>query len=91
MAGSLDCSRVAWNSCPIAYHVQFKGKEESPTIIMEVACDYQLQAWLAVVGYAGTFNDINVWENSLLQSLLLMAPLQKMILTFRLVFLSQES
>jgi hypothetical protein len=42
MAGSLDCSRVAWNSCPIAYHVQFKGKEESPTIIMEVACDYQL-------------------------------------------------
>jgi hypothetical protein len=31
---------------------------------MEVACDYQLFAWHAVVGYAGTFNVINVWDNS---------------------------
>jgi hypothetical protein len=66
MAGSLDCSHVLWKNCPVAHHGQFKGKEEVPTVIMEVACDYQLFAWHAVVGYAGTFNDINVWDNSLL-------------------------
>jgi hypothetical protein len=66
MAGSLDCSHVLWKNCPVAHHGQFKGKEELPTVIMEVACDYQLFAWYAVVGYAGTFNDISVWDNSLL-------------------------
>jgi hypothetical protein len=27
---------------------------------MEVACDYQLYAWRAVIAYPTTFNDINV-------------------------------
>jgi hypothetical protein len=66
MVGSLYCSHIPWNNCPVAYQGQFKGKEEKPTIIMEALCDYQLFAWHFVVGYAGTLNDINVWDNSLL-------------------------
>jgi hypothetical protein len=66
MAGSLDCSHIRWNNCPVAHQRHFKGKEEQATIIMEVACDYNLYAWHAVVGYAGTFNDINVRDSSLL-------------------------
>ncbi len=66
IAGSLDCSHVPWVNCPVAHHGQFKGKEEVPTVIIEVVSDYQLFAWHAVAGYAGTFNDINVWDNSLL-------------------------
>jgi len=66
MAGHLNCSHVAWNNCPMAHQGQFKGKEDHPKIIVEVACDYQLYAWHVVVGYAGTFKDINVWDNSLL-------------------------
>ena len=71
MVGSLDCSHIAWNNCPVAYQDQFKGKQDKPTLIMEVVSDYQLYAWHAVVGYAGTLNDINVWDNSLLHKALI--------------------
>jgi hypothetical protein len=33
---------------------------------MEAVSDHQLFAWHSVVGYAGTLNDINVWDSSLL-------------------------
>ncbi len=33
---------------------------------MEAVLDHQLFAWHSVVGYAGTLNDINVWDSSLL-------------------------
>jgi hypothetical protein len=61
MAGSLDCTHIGWNNCPVAHQGQFKGKEEKPTLIMEAVSDHQLFAWHSVVGYAGTLNDINVW------------------------------
>jgi hypothetical protein len=32
MIGSLDCSHFVWGNCPVAYHGQFQGKEEKPTI-----------------------------------------------------------
>ena len=66
MAGSLDCTHIGWNNCPVAHQGQFKGKEEKPTLIMEAVSDHQLFAWHSVVGYAGTLNDINVWDSSLL-------------------------
>jgi hypothetical protein len=58
-------------NCSVTHHGQFKGKKEVPTVIMEVVSDYQLFAWHAVVSYAVTFIDINVWESSLLHQSLI--------------------
>jgi hypothetical protein len=54
MAGSLYCSHVCWNNYLITHHGQFKAKAEKPTTIMEVACDYQLYAYHAIIGYSWT-------------------------------------
>lgn len=66
MLGSLDCSHVVWGNCPVAYHGQYVGKEGKPTIVVEAMCDYTLYGWHAVFGYAGTLNDISIWDSSLL-------------------------
>jgi hypothetical protein len=71
MIGSLDCMHVAWKNCPMAWQGQFKGKEKSPTIVVEAFADYNLWIWHDAFGYAGTLNDINIWEQSpLLRTLL---------------------
>jgi hypothetical protein len=70
MLGSLDCSHFVWGNCPVAHHGQYQGKEGKPTIVVEALADYNLYAWHAVFGYAGTLNDISIWDSSyLLQSL----------------------
>jgi hypothetical protein len=66
MAGSLDCSHVEWNNCPVAYQGQFKGKEERSTIIMEVACDYQLYAWHAVGSLSCSSSELELFTSQLL-------------------------
>jgi len=71
MAGSLDYCHIRWNNCPVAYQGQFKRKKEKPTLIMEAVSDHQLFAWPFVVGYAGTLDDINVWDSSLLHQSLI--------------------
>ena len=70
MAFSLDCSHFAWGKCPTAYHGQYKGKEDSPTVVVEAGCDYQLWFWHCVFGYVGTMNDINIWDSSMLHKAL---------------------
>jgi hypothetical protein len=67
MISSLDCSHFVLGNCPVAYHGQFQGKEEKPTIVMETMCDHNLYAWHTVFGYCGTLNDINIWDSSMLQ------------------------
>jgi hypothetical protein len=70
MLGSLDCSHFVWANCPIAHQGQYQGKEGKPTIVVEALADHNLYAWHAVFGYAGTLNDISIWDSSfLLQSL----------------------
>jgi hypothetical protein len=66
MIGSLDCSHFVWGNCPVAYHGQFQGKEGKPTVVVEAMADHTLYVWHAVFGYAGTLNDLTIWDNSFL-------------------------
>jgi hypothetical protein len=64
MAFSLDCTHFSWGKCPTKFHCQYKGKEKTPTVVIEAGCDYQLWFWHCVFGYVGTMNDINIWDSS---------------------------
>jgi len=66
MIGSLDCSHFVWKNCPTAHQGQFQGKEGRPTVVVEAMADYNLYCWHAIFGYAGTLNDITIWDNSFL-------------------------
>ena len=69
MIGSLDCMHLFWKNCPVKWQGAFKGKEKKPSIVLEAMCDYNLWIWHSAFGYAGSQNDINIWEQSpLLQS-----------------------
>jgi hypothetical protein len=70
MLGSLDCSHFVWANCSVAHQGQYQGKEGKPRIVVEALADHNLYAWHAVFGYAGTLNDISIWDSSFrLQSL----------------------
>lgn len=64
MVGSLDCMHVGWKNCPVAWQGTHKGKEGHPTIVLEAMADYNLFIWHASFGWAGTLNDLNIWEAS---------------------------
>ena len=62
--------KLPWANCPVAHQGQYQGKEGKPTIVVEALADHNLYAWHAVFIYAGTLNDISIWDSSyLLQSL----------------------
>ena len=42
LLGSIDCSKWIWKNCPTAWHGQFKGKEKTPSVTVEVICDRSL-------------------------------------------------
>ena len=62
--GSIDCMHIFWKNCPVAWQGAYKGKEKKPSIVLEAMCDYNLWIWHAAFGYAGSQNDINIWEQS---------------------------
>ena len=64
MIGSLDCMHVGWRNCPVAWQGQKQGKEGHPTIVLEAMCDFNLWFWHVSFGWAGSLNDINIWEQS---------------------------
>jgi hypothetical protein len=64
MIGSLECSHISWGNCPISHQGQLKGKASEPTIGVEAMVDYNLYAWHAIFGYAGTLNALSIWDNS---------------------------
>ena len=69
MIGSIDCMHVGWKNCPVAWQGQFSGAKGKPTLVLEAFADHNLWIWHAVFGWAGTLNDINIWDRSpLLQS-----------------------
>ena len=49
---------------------QFQGREKYATIALESVVDYNLWFWHASFGFPGTMHDINIWEQSLLESML---------------------
>ena len=67
MLGSLDCMHVNWKNCPIAYQRSYLGKEKYAMIVWEVVAGNSLWFWHAVLGFAGSCNDINSLDISPLQ------------------------
>lgn len=84
MIGSLDCMHVFWKNCPMALQGQYSGKEGSPTIVLEAMCDYNLWFWHASFGYAGTLNDINIWDNSPLLKMMVDGTMSMMDFEFEI-------
>ncbi|XP_074323699.1 uncharacterized protein LOC141660608 [Apium graveolens] len=64
MLGSLDCMHWQWDKCPTAYHGMYTGHVHKPMIILEVVASYDLWIWHAFFGIPGSFNDINVFDQS---------------------------
>jgi len=64
MLGCLDCMHIIWKNCPVALQGAFCGKEGMPTLVLEAMADFHLWIWHASFGFAGTLNDLNIWDNS---------------------------
>ncbi|CDP06307.1 unnamed protein product [Coffea canephora] len=67
MLGSIGCMHWQWRNCPVAWKGQFaRGDQGSPTIMLEAVASADLWIWHAFFGVAGSNNDINVLNQSLL-------------------------
>lgn len=64
IAFSIDCWHLHWKNCLVAWKGQFDGKEDKATLVLEAGCDYNLWFWHTLFGFAGTMNDIQIWEQS---------------------------
>ena len=62
--GSIDCMHTVWKNCPKAWQGSFKGQKGVPTIVLEALCDHHMWFWHGAYGYAGTLNDLNIWDMS---------------------------
>ena len=72
MLGSLDCMCVEWDCCPKALKGQFQGgKHKKVSIVMEAMSDHSRWLWLPSFGYAGSLNNINIWDQSLIHKMLI--------------------
>lgn len=64
MFGSLDCMHTFWKNCPVAWQGSYKGAKSKPSIVLEAISDHHLWFWHCSYGYAGTLNDINIFNLS---------------------------
>ncbi|XP_047937971.1 uncharacterized protein LOC125185484 [Salvia hispanica] len=57
-----------WRNCPVAWKGQFTTgfKQKHPSMILEAVVDYRLRIWHAYFGVAGSNNDINILQSSLI-------------------------
>lgn len=62
--GSLDCSHWEWRACPKGLAGIYQNRKQRRTIIMETVCDEDLYIWHLFVGAPGSFNDLNVLQQS---------------------------
>jgi hypothetical protein len=53
-----------WKNCPKALAGQFKGKEKTPTIVLEAVATRSTWIWHSYFRNAGTLNDINILQQS---------------------------
>ena len=60
--GCLDVTTIHWAACPVSWKGQFKGKEGYPTVGLEAGTDHNLWIWHSAFGFAGSLNDINIWD-----------------------------
>jgi hypothetical protein len=60
--GSLHCMHWGWKNCPKALAGLFKGKEKTPTIVLEAVSTHSIWIWNCYFGMYGLLNDINILE-----------------------------
>ncbi|XP_021999451.1 uncharacterized protein LOC110896359 [Helianthus annuus] len=66
MLGSIDCMHWGWRNCPTAWKGQYtQGDHGHPTIMLEAVASHDLWIWHVFFGMAGSNNDINVLNQSL--------------------------
>ncbi|XP_071739670.1 uncharacterized protein [Rutidosis leptorrhynchoides] len=67
MLGSIDCMHWAWGKCPNVWKGHFtRGDHGYPTIMLEAVASCDNWIWHAYFGMAGSNNDLNVLNASLL-------------------------
>ena len=64
--GSIDCMHYQWKNCPVAWNGQYLDKDGNISIILEAIVDQSLWIWHVFFGTAGSNNDLNVLQRSLL-------------------------
>ncbi len=69
--GSCDCTHTIWKNCPKAWAGSYRGKENTPSIVLKDISDYHMFFWHASYGYAGTLNDKTIFDLSPFQQCLL--------------------
>ncbi|XP_059638552.1 uncharacterized protein LOC132280813 [Cornus florida] len=65
MLGSIDCMHWVWKNCPTGWHGTHRGGNHKPTLILEAVASKDLWVWHAFFGMAGSNNDVNVLDHSL--------------------------
>lgn len=62
--GSLDCSHWEWTGCPHGHAGVYQNRKGKRSIVLEAVCDEDLWIWHSYVGAPGSYNDLNVLQES---------------------------
>ncbi|XP_052622607.1 uncharacterized protein LOC111898989 [Lactuca sativa] len=67
MLGSIDCAHWKWRNCPVAWKGRYSsGHHVAPSLVLEVVASHDLWIWHAFFGVAGSSNDVNILDQSLI-------------------------
>lgn len=55
--GSVDCTHVYWDKCPVAMVNLCKGKEKTPSLSFEMVVDHERRIHSCTTGFVGTTSD----------------------------------
>ncbi|KAH9108181.1 hypothetical protein AeMF1_016608, partial [Aphanomyces euteiches] len=64
MFGSLDCTHLNWDKCPVALQGQYQDRSGKRSIVMEAVTGPDLWIWHSYIGLPGSNSDINVLDRS---------------------------
>ncbi|XP_020417951.1 uncharacterized protein LOC109948671 [Prunus persica] len=65
MIGSIDCRHWQWKNCPTAWEGDYGNRKGLKSIILEAVAGFDTWVWHAFFRVAGSQNDLNVLDQSL--------------------------